>query len=37
MNIGVREGVSGVSGDTPGRRTENSVGLDTSGGKKILS
>ena len=33
MNIGVREGVSGVSGDTPGRRTGNGVGLETSGKK----
>ena len=33
MNIGVREGVSGVSGDTPGRRTGNGVGLETSGEK----
>ena len=36
MNIGVREGVSGVSGDTPGRRTGNGVGLETSGEKKNL-
>ena len=33
IDIGIREGVSGVSGDTPGRRTENSVELDTSEGK----
>ena len=32
--IGVREGVSGVSGDTPGCRTGNGVGLETSGKKK---
>ena len=36
MNIGVREGVSGVSGDTPGRRTGNGVELETSGEKKKL-
>ena len=36
ITIGVREGVSGVSGDTPGRRTEDSVGLDTSGEKNFI-
>ena len=31
--IGVREGTSGTSGEVPWRRTQNGVGLKTSGRK----